>query len=99
MANVIIQGVFVVEPEDRDRFLETSTAGMKASRSEEGCLEYVLAADPIDPARVILSERWESPEHLAAHSKGPNVRPPADRPRPLSLEITSYEVASSTKLF
>lgn len=98
MANVIVQGVFTVDPGDRDRFLETSAGGMTASRAEAGCLEYVLAADPLDPGRVVLSERWESMELLQAHMKGPNIRPPADRPKPLSAQVTMYDVASSTKL-
>jgi quinol monooxygenase YgiN len=98
MANVIVQGVFTVDSTDRDRFLEASVAGMLASRAEAGCLEYVLAADPCDSGRVVLSERWESQELLNDHMKGPNVRPPADRPRPLSASVVMYEVASENKL-
>lgn len=98
MANVIVQGVFVVEPAERDRFIDDSIAGMRGSRAEAGCLEYVLAADPLDPARVVLSERWESMELLQEHLKGQATRPVGDRPKPQSAEIVMYEVASATKL-
>ena len=67
MAVVIVQGVFSVDPDERDRFVETSVEAMRSSREEEGCLEYVIAADPLDPERAVLSERWESMEHLEQH--------------------------------
>ena len=67
MANVIVQGTFSVDPSERDRFVETSVDAMRSSRQEEGCLEYVMAADPLDPERVVLSERWESMDHLQEH--------------------------------
>jgi quinol monooxygenase YgiN len=98
MANVIVQGVFVVEPAERDRFIEGGKDGMRASRAEEGCLEYVYAADPLDPARVVLSERWESMDLLQQHLDGQASRPAGDRPRPQSVEIVIYEVASARKL-
>jgi quinol monooxygenase YgiN len=98
MANVIVQGVFVVEPAERDQFIEGSIEGMRASRAEAGCLEYVFAADPLDPARVVLSERWESMDLLREHLKGQRSRPATDRPKTQSVEIVLYDVASSTKL-
>lgn len=98
MANVIVQGVFVIDPGDRDRFIEGSINGMRASRAELGCLEYVFAADPLDPARVVLSERWESMELLQQHLSGQASRPAGDRPKPQSAEIVIYEVASARKL-
>lgn len=98
MANVIVQGVFVVNPGERDRFIDASIDGMRASRAEAGCLEYVFAADPLDPARVVLSERWESMELLQEHLDGSASRPGRDRPKPQSAEISIYEVASATKL-
>lgn len=104
MTIAIVQGVFAVSPEDRDRFLEGSLEGMRSARSEEGCLEYVLAADPLDPGRVVLSERWESMEHLQEHIKGLGERQRQAgsggeaRPAPLSREITIYEVAGTRSL-
>jgi quinol monooxygenase YgiN len=104
MTTVILQGVFSFDPDDRESFLEASLEGMRSSRQEKGCLEYVIAADPIDPGRVVLSERWESMEDLQRHLKGQadhrdDQAPPAGaRPTPLGLEITVYEVASSRPL-
>ncbi len=98
MAEVIVQGVFVVDPGERDSFIEASVEGMRASRAETGCREYVFAADPLDPSRVVLSERWESMELLRQHLQGPASRPTGSRPNPRSAEITIYEVAAATRL-
>jgi quinol monooxygenase YgiN len=104
MTMVILQGVFTVNPDDREQFLQASIEGMRSSRQEEGCLEYVIAADPLDPGRVVLSERWESSEHLQQHLQGQSTRRDDSaqdgnaRPAPLSFEITVYEVASSRPL-
>jgi quinol monooxygenase YgiN len=104
MTTVIVQGVFSVNPEEREQFLQGSMDGMRASRQEDGCLEYVIAADPLDPGRVVLSERWESMEHLQRHLQGQSTQrdnPPqgaSPRPAPLSMEITLHEIASSRPL-
>ena len=100
MSIVVVQGVFTLEPGDRDRFVEASIEGMRSSREEEGCLEYVMAADPLDPERAILSERWESMEHLNRHLARQSQAPSGvgNRPAPRSLEITLFEVASSRPL-
>jgi quinol monooxygenase YgiN len=97
---VIVQGVFSFDPNERDRFVETSAETMRSSRQEEGCLEYVFAADPLDPERVVLSERWESMDHLQQHlAQQTNAPRGADaRPVPRSVEITLYEVATSRPL-
>jgi quinol monooxygenase YgiN len=100
MAIVIVQGVFFLDPDERDRFVETSVEGMRSSRQEEGCLEYVMAVDPLDPERAILSERWESMDHLQVHlDRQRNAPPSAEaRPMPRSAEITLFEVATSRPL-
>jgi quinol monooxygenase YgiN len=100
MTMVIVQGVFSVDSNDRDRFVQTSVEAMRSSREEAGCLEYVVAADPLDPERVVLSERWESMDHLHQHlSRQQDAdRAPDSRPAPRGVEITVFEVASSRPL-
>jgi quinol monooxygenase YgiN len=100
MTVVIVQGVFSVDSGERDRFVETSVETMRSSRQEGGCLEYVIAADPLDPERVVLSERWESMQHLQQHlaqQKTP-ARDVDARPVPRNVEITLFEVATSRPL-
>jgi quinol monooxygenase YgiN len=99
MAIVIVQGVFSVDPEERDRFVEASLDAMRSSRQEEGCLEYVIAPDPLDPERAVLSERWESMDRLQEHlARQRRARGADSRPVPRNVEITVYEVAASRPL-
>ena len=100
MATVILQGVFSLDPKERDRFVESRVEAMRASRREAGCLEYVIAADPVDPERAVLSERWESMEHLEQHLARPHDAAPGvdPAPTPRGVEITVYEVATSRPL-
>ena len=71
---VIVQGVFRLDPAERERYLAESVENMRVSRAEPGCLEYVVAADPAEPDRVILSERWASIDDLNEHTRALNRR-------------------------
>lgn len=102
---VILQGVFRIDPQDRDAYLEQSREQMEISRSEKGCLEYALSADPLEPDRVILSERWESTADLNAHMEALTSRREAAAAAgnapplaPSSREVTLFEIASSKTL-
>jgi quinol monooxygenase YgiN len=103
---VIVAGSFVVAAADRDAFLEGRRSAMEASRAEPGCLDYVFAADPLDPERVVLFERWEDQAALDAHLAGMRAQrssgaaPPPAGPRVevRSSEIVKYEISSSGPL-
>lgn len=96
---VIVAGVFTVDPAQREAFLEGRKERMRTSRAERGCLEYTFSADPLDPGRVLLYERWASQEDLDAHlatpaspaSSGPDVAPTAST-------ITIYDVTGERPL-
>lgn len=92
---IIVGGSFEVDPAQRDAFLAERYQMMQKSRSEDGCLEYTFAADPLESSRVILFERWESQAaldaHLAALSASTTVTP-------RSASVTLYEVASERQL-
>src|SRR3954451_18346515 len=57
---VIVGGTFEIDPDQREQFLAGRAAMMRRSRAEHGCLEYSFCADPLEPARVVLFERWSS---------------------------------------
>jgi quinol monooxygenase YgiN len=102
---LIVQGTFHLEPADRDAFLAESADNMRIARGERGCLEYVLAADPLEPGRVILSERWESRADLDEHGRALGRRreekAPAGGAAPVNVltrSIVIYEIASSEQL-
>src|SRR3954447_4640609 len=102
---VIIAGSFVVPAADREAFREGRRSGMETSRAEPGCLDYVFAADPLDPERVVLFERWADQAALDAHVAGMRERRSSGAPAPAgprievrSSEILKYEISSSGPL-
>lgn len=97
---LVVAGMWEVDPARRDEFVESRKEAMTISRGEKGCYEYVIAADPIDPGRAVLYERWESPEDLAAHLQAMRARIEAggdtgpDIPT-LRSEIVQYDISGS----
>lgn len=97
---VIVGGTFEVEPHQREEFLAGRHESMRTSRAEAGCLEYVMSADPIDPTRVVLFERWESQDALDAHLAGLRTDRPAPDTgvAPTSASIMVYDIAGERRL-
>jgi quinol monooxygenase YgiN len=93
---ILVTGSFTIDPADRDAFLEAAKAGMTRSRAEDGCEEYVMAPDPLDPGRVVLSERWRDRSALDAHLAG--LGGGGGGPAPTSVSIEIHEVASTEKM-
>jgi quinol monooxygenase YgiN len=71
---LIVAGTIEVDPADRETYLKGREEIMRTSRAEPGCLDYVVSADPLEPGRVMLFERWESKEALAAHLERMGMR-------------------------
>ncbi|MGC4749036.1 putative quinol monooxygenase [Micromonospora sp. DT201] len=70
---LIIAGSLRVEPEARDAYLADCVQVIAQARATAGCLDFLLAADPLEPGRIHVYERWESPEQLAAfRGSGPS---------------------------
>ena len=97
---VIVGGTFEVEPSERERFIASRLDLMRASRAEAGCLEYTFGADPIDPSRIVLFERWESQEALDAHIAALRAAPRSpDAPVPATTSsIIIYDVSGERPL-
>jgi quinol monooxygenase YgiN len=66
MPMLIIAGHADVEPASRDDYVAAHRNLVGRSRQAPGCLDVAISADPIDPGRVNVFERWESREHLDA---------------------------------
>jgi quinol monooxygenase YgiN len=97
---IIVGGTFEVDPEERERFLAGRHDLMRRSRAEPGCLEYSFCADPIDPGRVILFERWASQEALDSHLAVPSAgrKSSDDHVTPRAASITLYDVSGERPL-
>jgi quinol monooxygenase YgiN len=98
---VIVCGVFECLATERDQFIVGRMDGMTASRAEAGCLEYTFSADPLEPTRVLLFERWENQEALDTHLAAMRTNPPqaASPPvAPTSVSITVYDAVNERGL-
>lgn len=98
---VIVGGSFQVEPQLRAQYIAERSELMRRSRAERGCREYTFSADPLDPGRVVLFERWESRDDLDAHLGAARAAPAGARSTPVqatSSVITIYDVSGESPL-
>jgi quinol monooxygenase YgiN len=96
---VIVAGHFDVDPARRDEFIAGRVEAMSASRAEAGCVVYAFTADPVQPERVLLFERWETKDALLAHLEGMRSTPqPASEIEIRGAEIVQYEISRSGPL-
>lgn len=66
---VIVLGSFDVAPADREAFISGAQPHAAASRGDQGCVEFTIAADSADPGRVIYVEMWDTQADLDAHGQ------------------------------
>jgi quinol monooxygenase YgiN len=66
MPMLIIAGHAEVDAADRDRYVHAHRDLVRRARQAPGCLDVAITADPLDPARVNILERWTSQEDLDA---------------------------------
>jgi quinol monooxygenase YgiN len=89
---LIIAGHLVVARAERDPFVAECVAAVEAARVAAGCLDYSITADTVDPARVVIYERWESEEKLLAfRGSGPSDDQQAAI---LDADVKRFEISS-----
>jgi quinol monooxygenase YgiN len=90
---VIVSGRIFVPPERREAFLAASREAMAQARRAQGCRDFVVAADPLEPGRVNVHEEWDSEAELEAfRGSGPETDLVADI---LGADVRRHRVVSS----
>ena len=89
---LIIAGSLFLDPALRSKFLEVNAGVAKQARQSNGCLDFVQAADPLDPSRINVFERWESEDDLLAF-RGEG-KPAPDSPSILRADVVRYGISS-----
>jgi hypothetical protein len=93
---LIIAGTLDVDPARRDEFLAGRADALRASQAEPGCLDYIMSADPLEPGRVRLFERWEHKDALKVHlGVLSQAKPDPDAVAVLGAEILQYEISAT----
>ena len=88
---LIIAGRLTVDPVDRAAFLAANSEVVRLAREAHGCLDFVQAADPLDPSRINVFERWDSEENLLAFWG--TGEPDSDSPPIQSADVKRYLIA------
>jgi quinol monooxygenase YgiN len=88
---LIVAGHLKVRESDRDRYVDDCAAAVFAARGAEGCLDFAVSADAVDPARVNIFERWQTRESLLRfRGQGPDDDM---RSRILDADVAEYAIA------
>ena len=89
---LIVAGHLFADPADRDGLVAESAEAVAQARVAPGCLDFAVSADPLDPRRVNVFERWESAEALLAF-RGAGT-PGELAARILDADVRRYVIAS-----
>ncbi|MBB5790027.1 antibiotic biosynthesis monooxygenase [Jiangella mangrovi] len=63
---IIVAGYLRVDAADREAYLATCVPVVEQARATEGCLDFALSADLVDPERINVLERWATRAALDA---------------------------------
>lgn len=89
---IIVAGALYVHADERDEYLRATSAVNEMARAARGCLDFVQAADPLDPERINVFERWDSDEALMRF-RG-NAAPELDAPSLTSADVHKYRISA-----
>lgn len=93
---VIVAGHLIVEPAERDRYVADCAGVVAAARAADGCLDFAITADVVDPARVVVFERWSSRAAVEAfRGDGPSGD---QRAAIVAASVAEYDVADVRSL-
>lgn len=67
---ILIELILEAAPGEQENITDLARRTTTATRLENGCILYRFTADLDHPGRFILTELWESEEHLKAHFAG-----------------------------
>jgi quinol monooxygenase YgiN len=99
---LIIAGDITVAAAIRAEMLDAMAPLMASTRLEDGCIAYVMAADPVAPDRVIVLEVWRSTTDLLAHMATETFAATntlTSRFKPRGARLVKYRVDRSAPLF
>ena len=94
---LIVAGHLEIASDERDSYVASCAEIVAAARQSKGCLDFSVTADPIDPNRVNVYERWESEEAVEVfRGEGPSDD---QLPAILAGRVSQYVVEGERKLF
>ncbi|NHA66615.1 putative quinol monooxygenase [Phycicoccus flavus] len=93
---IIVCGHLEVDPDRRADYLERSADVVRQGRADDGCLEFSMSADLLEPGRIVVLERWRSREAVEAfRGDGPEGEQATDI---RGGDVREYDVADERPL-
>jgi quinol monooxygenase YgiN len=81
-----------VAPDARVSYLDSCREVIELARSAEGCLDFSLSADLLEPDRINIFEAWTSDELLEAfRGSGP---PTEQAAQIMEINVHRYQISS-----
>ncbi|MCW2854565.1 MAG: antibiotic biosynthesis monooxygenase [Marmoricola sp.] len=91
---IIIAGHLRIAATERDRYLAAVAGVAGQARQSPGCYDFVQAADPDDPERINIYERWDSDEALLAfRTSGTEEGESPSIPSVLDADVAKYRIS------
>ena len=89
---LIVAGWLRVDPAVREEYLAGCTAVVEQARAAQGCLDFTLSADLVEPGRINIHERWDNENDLLAfRDSGPEED---QQVAIVDASVRRYEVSS-----
>lgn len=91
---IIVEGSARIPEAAWDKATAAMAVMIRASREEEGCLEYAYSRDLLDPNLLRIIERWKDRAALVSHFAEPHMavfRKALAEVGPQDLEVRMYE--------
>ncbi|WP_040729586.1 putative quinol monooxygenase [Nocardia tenerifensis] len=82
---------------DRDRYLAACREVVELARAAQGCLDYSLGADLVEPDRVNVYERWVS-RSAVDEFRGAGTSDNDLGAQILGAEVSEFECANEVRL-
>ena len=92
---IIVAGHLIVDSDTRRAYLARCVPVVEQARRSQGCQDFRLSADLVDPDRINIFERWASQEALDAfRADGPS----SDQRSAIRVaDVTEYKVADTAR--
>lgn len=93
---IIVAGHLEVDPGNRAAYLENSHEVVRGARGAEGCRDFAMSADVLDPGRINIFERWDSVDAVEAfRGSGPSDDQVGQI---LTADVQQFEVTDGDRL-
>jgi quinol monooxygenase YgiN len=95
---------FIIKDGKMDEYLAEVKKLRPLVLAEKGCVEYTFAREytsplviqeAVDPNRLTLIEKWETPEALAIHGEAPHMKEFGPRLNSLRISVSARVMAAA----